>query len=119
MSETLYQSEQFLVAQTYYDGADIKRVQFIKKAQSLQFSLAEIQQILGVRSQGSPACLIVRDLLKQKITNLEAQIFRMTTLKAELEDYRDLWADRPLDPCGRELCSLIEEVAIKTSSEGC
>lgn len=96
----------------YYDLEAVKRVQFIKKAQSLQFSLSEIQQVLGVRHQGNPACPLVRDLLNQKIVHLEEQIYRMTTLKEELEAYRDRWADKPLDdPCGKELCSLIEEVA--------
>lgn len=86
--------------------------QFIRKAQSLQFSLSEVQQILGVRRQGDPACPLVRGLLNQKISELEEQLHRMTTLKAELEAYRERWADKPLDdPCGQELCSLIEEVA--------
>lgn len=95
----------------YYDPKTVKRVQFIKKAQSLQFSLSEIQQVLGVRQQGNPACPVVRDLLNQKIVELETQILRMTTLKAELEAYQDRWADKPLDdPSSKELCSLIEEV---------
>lgn len=61
----------------YYDLEAVKRVQFIKKAQSLQFSLSEIQQVLGVRHQGNPACPLVRDLLNQKIVHLEEQIYRM------------------------------------------
>lgn len=98
----------------YYDDESVQRLQFIKKAQSLQFSLSEIQQILGVRRQGSPACCIVRDLLDQKISHLEEQIRLMQSLKSELEGYRDRWADRPLDdPNNRELCSLIEEVSAK------
>lgn len=101
----------------YYTPDTIERVQFIKKAQSLQFSLAEIQQILGVRRQGDPACPLVRDLLNQKIAELEEHIDRMTVLKRDLEVYRDRWSDRPLDdPCSQELCSLIEEVA-KCSSD--
>ena len=97
-----------------YDNKAIERLRFIKKAQSLQFSLLEIQQVLGVRSQGDPACPLVRDLLKQKIAHLEEQIYRMKTLKQELEAYRERWADRPLDnPCSKELCSLIEEVACR------
>lgn len=96
----------------HYDRDAIKQLQFIKKAQSLQFSLSEIQQLLGVRRQGSPACPMVRDLLKQKIAYLEAQILSMTTLKQELEAYQTEWVDRPLDdPCSKQLCSLIEEVA--------
>ncbi|HAZ44929.1 MAG TPA: heavy metal-responsive transcriptional regulator [Cyanobacteria bacterium UBA11369] len=96
----------------YYEESAIKRVQFIKKAQSLQFSLSEIQQVLGVRSQGNPVCPLVRDLLNHKIADLEEQIERMKALKAELEAYRNRWANKPLDdPCSKELCSLIEEVA--------
>lgn len=96
----------------YYNEESVQRLQFIKKAQSLQFSLSEIQQILGVRHQGNPVCPVVRDLLNQKIAHLDEQIRLMQSLKTELEVYRQRWADRPLDdPCSRELCSLIEEVS--------
>lgn len=98
----------------YYDHEAIKRLQFIKKAQSLQFSLYEIQRVLGVRSQGDPACPLVRNLLKQKIAHLEDQIYRLEALKLELEAYQEHWASRPLDePCSKQLCSLIEEVACR------
>jgi DNA-binding transcriptional MerR regulator len=98
----------------YYDGEAIKRLQFIKKAQSLQFSLSEIQQIVGVRSHGNPACPLVRSLLKKKIADLEEQIYRMKALKEELEAYQGRWESRPLDdPCSKELCSMIEEIACR------
>ncbi len=101
----------------YYDSDAIKRVKFIKKAQSLQFSLSEIQQVLGVRDRGNPACPLVRDLLNQKIAHLENQIYQMQTLKAELEAYREQWEDKPLDdPYSQKLCSLIEQVADKNIS---
>ncbi|PSB13360.1 heavy metal-responsive transcriptional regulator [filamentous cyanobacterium CCP1] len=101
----------------YYTADAVKRVQFIKKAQSLQFSLSEIQQILGVRHQGDPACPLVRDLLDRKIAELDVQLDRIKMLKVELEAYRDRWTDRPLDdPDSQELCSLIEEVAEHTLS---
>ncbi len=95
----------------YYDDAAVQRLQFIRKAQSLQFSLSEIQQIVQVRYQGCPACPVVRDWLDRKIGTLGEQIRLMQTLKGELETYRDRWADRPLDdPDSQELCSLIEEI---------
>ena len=51
-------------------------------------------------------------LLNQKITFLEKQIYQIKTLKAELEAYRKLWAEQPLDePYSQALCSLIEQVA--------
>lgn len=96
----------------YYTVEAIKRVQFIKKAQLLHFSLSDIQQILNIRSQGDPACPIVRNLLNRKIAELDEQLYQIHTLKTELEAYRDQWADRPLDdPCSQELCSMIEEVS--------
>jgi DNA-binding transcriptional MerR regulator len=96
----------------YYTQSAIQRLQFIKKAQLLQFSLTEIQQILSTRHRGDPACPVVKDLLDRKIVELEIQLQRMAILKLELETYRDRWVDRPFDnPQGKELCSLIEEVA--------
>ena len=96
----------------YYDDEAVERLKFIKKAQSLQFSLAEIQQVLGVRDHGSPACPLVRGLLKKKIAYLEEQIYRMKELNGELEAYQSRWESRPLDdPCSEELCSMIAEVA--------
>ncbi len=102
----------------HYDRDAIQQLMFIKKAQSLQFSLSEIQQLLGVRRQGSPACPMVRDFLGQKIAYLEAQIQSMTTLKQELELYQAEWVSRPLDdPSSKQLCSLIEEVAQRLPTE--
>lgn len=102
----------------YYNTDAIERLQFIKKAQSLQFSLSEIQQILNVRQQGDPVCLMVRDLLDGKIAQLETQIAQMLSLKTELEQYRNRWANKPLDdPRSQELCSLIAEVAALSSEK--
>lgn len=95
----------------YYTQSAIQRLQFIKKAQVLQFSLTEIQQILGKRHQGTVACPVVKDLLNHKIAELETQLQQMVMLKQKLEVYRDRWVDRPWDhPQGEALCSLIEEV---------
>ncbi len=102
----------------YYDDTAVQRLQFIRKAQSLHFSLSDIQQIVQVRYQGCPACPVVRDLLDRKIDTLNEQIRLMQTLKGELETYRDRWADRPLDdPDSQELCSLIEEIAYVSDSQ--
>lgn len=95
----------------YYTVDAVKQVQFIKKAQSLNFSLVEIQKILEVRRQGVAPCSLVRELLESKIAELDRQIQSITRFKAELEEYKERWANRPLDNFNVEqLCSLIEEV---------
>ncbi len=95
----------------YYDEKAIKRLRFIKQAQALRFSLAEIQQVLNVRHQGQPTCPLVKDLLDRKIAELEQSIQQAILLKAELETYRKSWLTRPLDHLSEDkICSLIEEV---------
>lgn len=97
----------------YYDETTVNRLQFIKQAQSLQFSLAEIQQVVDVRNQGEPACNLVKALLDHKIATLEQEIQQTTTLKTRLEAYRTSWVARPLDnPSAVKVCSLIEEIGL-------
>ncbi|WP_218079524.1 heavy metal-responsive transcriptional regulator [Anthocerotibacter panamensis] len=100
----------------YYDAEAVRRLKFIRKAQTLQFTLAEIQQVLGLRHQGGSACPLVQDLLEQKIAHLEEQIFQMQNLKNSLEAYRTQWVDKPFDdPRNQQLCSLIEAVPCKNT----
>ena len=95
----------------YYTVDAARQVQFIKKAQRLNFSLQEIQQILVSCHQGITACPLVQDLLSRKIHLLEEEIQCMSAFKTELEAYKKLWANRPSDnPDSEQLCSLIEGV---------
>jgi DNA-binding transcriptional MerR regulator len=101
----------------YYTANAIKRLEFIKKAQLLRFSLSEVQQILGVRDRGEPVCSLVHALLNKKIKELDEQLRQISMFKTELENYRDLWTNRTFDePQGQQVCSLIEEVANNFSS---
>lgn len=110
--QLLYPAKKTENGYRYYDERAIKRLRFIKQAQSLQFSLSEIQQVLDIRHQGRPTCPLVKDLLDRKIAELEQGIQQATILKAELETYRASWIARPLDnPSEEGVCSLIEEVA--------
>ena len=95
----------------YYSAEAIVRVQFIKQAQSLGFSLEEIRQILEVRDRDELPCTFVQNLLEQKIEQLEAQIKQMMLFKFELEGYRERWAAVPnFQQDDREICPLIASV---------
>ena len=97
----------------YYDDEAVTRLQFIKQAQTLQFSLAEIQQVFDVRKLGEPVCTLVKTLIDCKIATLEQEIQQTTARKTMLETYRNSWAARPLDnPSDVKVCSLIEEVSL-------
>jgi DNA-binding transcriptional MerR regulator len=101
----------------YYIDAAVQKIQFIKKAQALQFSLTEIKQILVIREQGNPACATVRGLLNEKIDHVDRQIQQLHEFKSELKEYRDEWAKRPLDqPDQPQICSLIEAMTVPLAS---
>ena len=96
----------------YYSPEAIHQVQFIKKAQAIGFSLEEIGEVLNLHKQGDTPCGLVQSLLQEKIDQLKAQIRQMTEFKAELKDYRDLWASSQPQPAPGDICPLIETVSL-------
>ncbi|NJL46207.1 MAG: heavy metal-responsive transcriptional regulator [Leptolyngbyaceae cyanobacterium SM2_5_2] len=100
----------------YYMPEAIHQVQFIKKAQTLGFSLEDISEILNVHQQGNVPCQFVQTLLQEKIQQLETQIERMIAFKTELEHYRDRWASHPPHPQPGDICPLIERVPLDLSN---
>ena len=99
----------------YYSLDASQQVEFIKKAQTLGFTLEEIKQILDVRDRGEKPCSLVQSLLNQKIEQLEIQIKQMTLFKAELEEYRTAWKNNPNPESDTEqVCPLISSVSLNS-----
>lgn len=71
----------------------IKRVLFIKQAQELGFSLDDIKDLMT--SGGADECVRVRDLLMDKISEVEGRIRRMREFRQALA--------RHLNACNNEL----------------
>ncbi|BAQ64387.1 heavy metal-responsive transcriptional regulator [Geminocystis sp. NIES-3709] len=94
----------------HYTVDAVQKVKFIKKAQSLGFSLEEIRQIIEIRDYGELPCQLVQELLHKKIQELETQIHEMISFKNELEEYKKSWAMNDLNLNYREtqdICPLI------------
>ncbi|HIK45578.1 MAG TPA: heavy metal-responsive transcriptional regulator [Leptolyngbyaceae cyanobacterium M65_K2018_010] len=108
----LLQSERGANGYRYYGPEAIHQVQFIKKAQTLGFSLGDVGEILTVHSQGDWPCQLVQARLNAKIQKLEAQIAQMIAFKTELEQYRDRWAEAQPHPQPGDICPLIETVPL-------
>ncbi|MFM2430570.1 MAG: hypothetical protein RLZZ511_1783 [Cyanobacteriota bacterium] len=93
----------------YYATAAIEQVQFIQKAQTVGFSLPEIQRLMGVRVPGALRRLVLHELLDQKILSLGSEIQRLSQFKLALEDYQAQVAiDASPDDYCQGLCELIE-----------
>src|SRR3989442_10994921 len=68
-----------------YTTEHLERVEFIKKCQTLGFSLDEIRELMELKFLGTSPCQHVRDLLLEKIKEVESQIARLQLFRQELE----------------------------------
>ena len=67
-----------------YDDKDLSRLKFIKRAQSMNFSLDEIKELLSMREDPQHAKNSVRQLTADKLKDIESQVTELTTLQNEL-----------------------------------
>ncbi|WP_448562690.1 heavy metal-responsive transcriptional regulator [Trichothermofontia sp.] len=98
----------------YYSPAAVRQVQFIKRAQTLGFSLEEIGEVINVHQQGDMPCEWVQSLLQSKIEQIDAQIQAMLAFKAALENYRDRWAVAQQLPQPGDICPLIATIPLSS-----
>jgi DNA-binding transcriptional MerR regulator len=96
-----------------YTVDDMERVRFIQQVQGLGFSLAEIRELIDLRSRKVDACESVRQLLKGKLSDVRAKMQELKGLESELIT--------DLEKCTQELkrrqrpaagaCPVLEQVA--------
>lgn len=67
-----------------YDESVIERLQFIRGAQRLGLRLEEIRELLEVRDTGVCACEPAETLLRRHLDEIDAEMRRLTTLRANL-----------------------------------
>jgi MerR family mercuric resistance operon transcriptional regulator len=65
-----------------YDEADAERLRFIKRAQVVGFTLAEIQALLKLRARQS--CRATRDLAAARLEAVDTRIRELRRLRKEL-----------------------------------
>jgi DNA-binding transcriptional MerR regulator len=68
----------------------LKQIDFIKKAQRINFSLDEIKSLLSVEGANSP-CNKVRSLLNQKIAEIDQRIDEFERMKSFLSGVQTKW----------------------------
>jgi DNA-binding transcriptional MerR regulator len=97
---------------------EIETLKFIRKAQKLGFSLGEIRELLILRAEHVPACSHVKELLEQKVSDVEQKIDELQDLRRSLT--------RALRKCKRGLktaapgheahCPVLEEISRAASN---
>ncbi len=92
-----------------YDDSAVSRLRFIRAAQSLDLSLSEIAEVLGIRDDGAPPCGYVTDLLTGHLERVERRIAELIALRDELRLRIPPAAPDP-DRCHPgQVCYLIED----------
>ncbi len=67
-----------------YPEETVRRVQFIKRAQQLGFSLKEIQELLALRAAPQAQCVDVRERAWTKIHEIEHKVRTLQAMHAAL-----------------------------------
>lgn len=67
-----------------YPEETVRRVQFIKRAQELGFSLKEIKDLLSLRVEPTTSCADVRDRALAKINTIEEKLRALKAMKHAL-----------------------------------
>jgi MerR family mercuric resistance operon transcriptional regulator len=88
-----------------YTDADFQRLRFIKRAQVMGFSLAEICDLLELRRH--PSCRTTRELAVTKLQFVDSKIRELRVLRNEL---RDLVAECDVNR-DTSSCPIIERLA--------
>lgn len=73
-----------------FDEGVVRRVRFIKGAQSLGLKLAEIRELLEIQDKGACPCGHTKLLVERRISEIDEEIRQLRRLSAELDSLRDL-----------------------------
>ena len=67
-----------------YPPESVQRLRFIKRAQELGFSLAEIKELLTLRVMRGTTCGQVRERAQEKVVDVQQKISDLRTIEAAL-----------------------------------
>ncbi|MEN3334633.1 MAG: hypothetical protein V7641_3998 [Blastocatellia bacterium] len=94
-----------------YDAEVLERLEFIKRAQVLGFSLAEIARIISHKHAGQSPCAEVRDIVRARLQEIDERIRQMHRYRKELAAALDEWEQ--IGDLEGHVCGLIESTTIK------
>lgn len=92
-----------------FNTQHLARLRFIRGAQALGYTLAEIRRIFGHAERGRSACPEVRDILRRRVGETREQLRNLQDLQQRMERALQTW--NKMDdgtPNGHSVCVLIE-----------
>jgi len=71
-----------------YDDEALRRLRFVRRAQTLGLSLADIRAILGISDEGRVPCEHVLGVVDRELKRIDAQLRRLQEMRGDLRDIR-------------------------------
>ena len=95
-----------------YSADVVRRVTFIKKAQAVGFTLAEIKQILELKSHGRAPCRKVTELGEKHLRDIDARLAQLRRYRRAVAESLASWREKTAHRrnCVGEFCDLIERL---------
>ena len=89
-----------------YDESVLRQLEFIRRAQTLGFSLAEIARITAESRAGQSPCAEVREIVRERLRELDERLADLKRYRRELAATLAEWDERGDAP--GHVCGLIE-----------
>ena len=96
-----------------FSPESVHRVQFIKHAQALGFTLKEVEELLALRVDPNTTCMHVKQRAEEKVADIERKIQQLKAFKKALS--RLATACTGKGPASQ--CSLLDAIESETFSE--
>ncbi|HKQ90095.1 MAG TPA: heavy metal-responsive transcriptional regulator [Blastocatellia bacterium] len=89
-----------------YDAGALKTLEFIKRAQSLGFTLEEIKRIIAESRAGQRPCAEVRETVRRRLAELDQQMAQIRRYRNALAATLKQWDEKGF--ADGDFCGLIE-----------
>lgn len=100
-----------------FSAAELHRLHFIRTAQRLGFTLAEIEEILRRSRQRKSPCPLVRDIVSRRLNETREQLEHLLALQRRMAKAVAHWTQLPdAVPTGNDVCALIDATVISEAA---
>ena len=95
-----------------YPPEALQRVQLIRRALSVGFTLDELAKVLKVRDAGGAPCEEVRRIATQKLLDAQDQLRELTALRDDLQETLKDWETRLAHRANGKRANLLESLSV-------
>ncbi len=95
-----------------YSAEELLRLEFIKRAQTLGFTLEEIKRIMAESRAGERPCAEVREIVRERLTELDERLKQMRRYRHALARTLQQWDEKK--QADGHFCGLIEAAELDT-----